>query len=169
MTRAIRLGLVCLSLVAGGCMSVDATVEAVVTVPPLSFPAGRYLSGQMVSESQTVPVKLNSPLLKQLANAQIESVLFRPTSGVQTLDFVRGLALTAHSGAGPDMPLTSLGPALLQPAADGSLTVPVGVTFQADYLRGGLMVEATIEFIVPAEDWSITEEFSLQIHGGTTL
>ena len=150
-------------------MSVDATVEAVVSVPGLSFPAGSYLSGEMVSATRTVPVKLTSPLLKQLANAEIEHVVIRPTSGVNTLDFVRGLSLTAHSDAGGDVPMTSLGPELLQPADDGSLTVPVGVTFQADYLRGGLMVEATIEFIVPAVDWSISEEFALQLHGGTTF
>jgi hypothetical protein len=150
-------------------MSVDATVEAVVSVPGLSFPAGNYLSGQMVSATRSVPVKLTSPLLKQLSNAEIESVLLRPMSGVNTLDFVRGLSLTAHSDMGGDVPMTSLGPALLQPAADGSLTIPVGVTFQADYLRGGLMVEATIEFIVPAQDWSISEDFTLQLHGGTTL
>jgi hypothetical protein len=164
--RALLAGL---ALLLGGCMSVDATVEAVVSVPGLSFPAGDYLAGQMVSSSQTVPVKLTSPLLKHLTNAEIESVLLRPTTGVNTLDFVRGLTLTAHSETQGDVPMTSLGPALLQPAADGSLTIPVGVTFQADYLRSGLMVEATIEFIVPAHDWSISEDFTIQLHGGTTL
>jgi hypothetical protein len=123
----------------------------------------------MVSESQTVPVKLTSPLLKQLTNAEIESVLLTPTTGVRSLDFVRGVALTAHSDVGGAMPLTSVGPDLLQTAGDGSLSVPVGVTFTGDYLRGELSVEATIDFIVPAEDWSIEEQFTLQLHGSGTL
>lgn len=165
MRRAL-LGLV---LLLGGCMSVEATVETTVSIPGLSFPQGGSLSGQMVSASRTVPVKLTSPLLKELSNAQIESVLLRPMSGVNTLDFLRGLTLTAHNTDGGDVALTSLGPELLQPNADGSLTVPVGVTFQADYLRGGLSVEATIEFIVPSQDWSVAEEFALQLHGGTTV
>jgi hypothetical protein len=165
----VRRALVGLALVLGGCISGNATVEAVVTVPGLSFPAGDYLSGQLVSESQTVPVKLNSPLLKELGDAEIESVLFRPMTGVHALDFVRGLMLTAHSDYGPAMPLTSLGPELLVPNDDGSLTVPVGVTFTSDYLRGGLSVEATIQFIVPAQDWSIAEDFTLQLHGVTPL
>jgi hypothetical protein len=65
--------------------------------------------------------------------------------------------------------MTSLRTELPQPAGDGSLTMPVGTTFQADYLRSELTVEATIEFIAPAEAWSVSEELALQLHGGTTL
>jgi hypothetical protein len=160
---------IALALFAGGCMSVDATVEASVNADPLSFPQGGTLSGQLVSEARTVPVKFSSPLLKRLSSVTIESMLIKPAKGVNTLDFFRGITLTAVNNGPTPIKLISLGPELLQPEADGSLILPVGVTLDTAFVVQGLSVEADIEFIVPGVDWSLTESFALSLEGGTTL
>jgi hypothetical protein len=157
-----------LAAAASGCMSVDATVEAVIAGPGLSFMEGGAWAGQLMSETQTVPIKLKSPLLRELASAEIESVTLRPTGGVHTLDFFHGISLIAHSDGSPPVPLVSLGPAELVPDADGSLTLPVQVVLEPSYFTG-LSIEATIQFVVPGEDWSLSEDFALQLTGSTTL
>lgn len=167
MSRALVV--LALVVMGAGCMSVDATVEAQVNADPLSFPQGGSLSGQLVDEARTVPVKFSSPLLKRLSSVQIESMLIKPAAGVNTLDFFRGITLTAVNNGSPDIKLISLGPELLQPQADGSLLLPVGVTLETAFVMQGLSIEADIEFIVPGVDWSITESFALSLQGGTTL
>lgn len=158
-----------LALAAGGCMSVTADVEAIVGVPDQLFPGGGELSGQLISETRTAPVKLTTDLLHDVSTVRIESVRLRPSAGVHTLDFFRGITLTAKNSGTADLRLTSLGPELLMPDADGSLLLPIDVVADTALLHDGLAIEGTIDFIVPEVDWSLGQQFSLEVTGGSTL
>lgn len=154
------------AVLCGGC-TIDATVETTLKGMTLAFPRGEELSGQLLSESRDVPLKLSAPLEKPVSSVLVEAVVLEPLTGVQTLDFFRGITLVAHGSQ--DVELISLGQELLQPAPDGSLTLPVDVGLDADFIQSGLSIEADIEFIVPEVDWSVGETFELQLRGGTTL
>ncbi|HEX4460917.1 MAG TPA: hypothetical protein VIA18_23215 [Polyangia bacterium] len=162
-----------LATVAGGCVRVDAKVTGITAdAGTTSFPGAGAAGGSEMSVSNSFVLDNSnvSSLENDLKSASVQSVKLTPASGVTTLDFFRQLDIAIHVDGAPDLTLISAGADQLVPAADGTLTLPVNVGFDpATYLTKSVNVDATIDMMAPADDWSLGISLTLTVDGGTTL
>jgi hypothetical protein len=160
-----------LSLAAVGCIRVDANVSGIVqAVGDQQFPGAGELAGTEMSHTFTVTLTPDNALVQKVATAQVQSLRLIPAAGVTSLDFFRGVKIVLRADQQADMTLSDAGQDRLIPSADGSITLPVVVDFDATkYLKDQLTIDATLDFMAPAPDWALGMEFTLSVAGGTTL
>lgn len=167
------LALAFLAAVAGGCVRVDAKVTGITADAGTSmFPGAGAAGGSEMSVSNSFVLDNSnvSSLENDLKSASVQSVKLTPASGVTTLDFFRQLDIAIKVDGAPDLTLISASADQLVPAADGTLTLPVNVDFDpALYLTKSVDVDATIDMVAPANDWSLGISLTLTVDGGTTL
>jgi hypothetical protein len=168
----LKLGVVAvLAMGAVGCIRVDAEVEGITqAVSEQSFPGAGAYAGHETAMTFTVQLSPNNDLVSKVATAQVKNVRLEPKSGVQKLDFFKGITLALRAEGAPMLKLINVGEEQLKPGADGAIELPVVVDFDASkYLQETLTVEATLDLLAPADDWSMGMEFTLNVTGGTTL
>jgi hypothetical protein len=160
-----------LSFVATGCVQLDASVSGIVaSAPDQSFPGAGPAAGLETTMTLTVPLKQDNALVSQVATAQVESVRFVPKAGVTSLDFFRSAKVVLKADGAPDITVIDVGPNQLQAASDGSVTLPVVLDLDAKkYLVDSLHIDATLDLLAPANDWTLGIDITLTVSGGTTL
>lgn len=157
--------------VATGCVQLDANVSGIVaSAPDQSFPGAGPAAGHETTMTLTVPLEQDNPLVSEVATAQVQSVRFVPKAGVTALDFFRSAKIVLAADGAPDLTVIDAGAAQLQVAPDGSLTLPVVLDLDAKkYLVDSLHIDATLDLIAPANDWTLGIDITLSVSGGTTL
>jgi hypothetical protein len=168
-----NLALALLATVAGGCVRVDAKVTGITAnAGTSSFPGAGAAGGSemSVTNSFTLDNSKSNSLIAKVESASVQSVKLTPASGVTSLDFFRALDIVIKADGAPDLTLISADGAALVPAADGTLTLPVNLDFDPSlYLKQAVIVDATIDMLAPADDWSLGIALTLTVNGGTTL
>jgi hypothetical protein len=160
-----------LSLGAVGCVKLDAKVNGIVAdAPDQMFPGAGAAAGRETSMSFSLPLKQGNGLVSEVATAQVQSVRFAPKSGVTSLDFFRMATVTLKADGAPDLTVLDIGPDQIKVAKDGSVTIPVILDIDAKrYLVDSLQVDATIDILAPAGDWSLGTQITLDVEAGTTI
>lgn len=173
--RRLSLPLLALvSLSSVGCIArVDANVKGITqSAGQQDFPgAGQYAGNEMaMSTNFMLTPNLNS-LVDKLVSAKLDKVQLVPKSGITSLDFLRRLDITVQVDGAPDLNvITADDPAMLTPAADGSITLPVALGLNPEqYLKSTMNIQTTLDIMAPADDWTLGIMVTLDVDAGTNV
>ena len=165
----MRLVLLALSFVIGGCYQIDADISGLsASAGQQSFDGAGAAAGQSVAITRTLTFDAGSSLTSLLRAARIDAVTLAPESGVTSLEFLSSVTLTLQTDAG-EVPLLDWHATSDTTSPDGTVHLSVEVDVDPALLAAPMHVAAAVRFLAPADAWSMRIDAALTVRGHADL